>query len=333
MKRSRFYALIPTSAAFAFSLAFGTTATASGQLLQQQSPGLLEQDRPVATLATGTCSTKSLAFTFRTGNDDLRGGQDNLDIQIHYGDGSMQTAQNVNHGANWPNNSVKTVNVPLTHPVAPAQIKSFTLIHGAQGGFNPTLKLNAGAVPDPILSTVSGITSEDNWDMASMQVSAVVSGGNTPIADAGFNRFTGSKPSLDVNAHSGVGCPNPNSVTELEFIFKTGDDDLRGGNDNLNITVLGDNFSQVVTNANQSANWGNNSTHEVAMQLNKLITVQQLHQVLLDTTFGGGSGGDNWNMQSLQIIARVNGANQVIANQGFNRFTGPPGNHLQVTLK
>src|SRR3982751_5539836 len=71
------------------------------------------------TIAGPGCTVNQLQLSFRTANDDLRGGQNNLNVEVHFADGAMQVANNVNRGANWAKNSTNTVSVPLQHPVAP----------------------------------------------------------------------------------------------------------------------------------------------------------------------------------------------------------------------
>src|SRR5215472_4090913 len=158
--------------------------------------GMLINQRPstLLTSAADSCKVQQLMLTFRTGNDDLRGGKNNLNVEIHFADGSMQTASNVNRGANWPNNSLNSVEIPLKQPVAPNQIKTITLVHLAQGGYNPPSAGQAGlsATPlsGPILAgvyTAQGAQTEDNWTMADFQ--AFAEGLNKlsiPIASAGM---------------------------------------------------------------------------------------------------------------------------------------------------
>ena len=314
---------------------------ARGQLLQQQPPVLIQPNQPAGMLGqrpappvkiAGGCMAQDLKFTFRTGNDDLRGGNDNLDIEVHFADGTMQLASNVNKGNNWPNNSQNTVSVALKHPTMVTQIKGIKLIHGASGGITPSVGINAGGVPDPVLGTVQSIRTEDNWDLNDSQALAIVPHGAVPIASTGVYRFSGSKPSLDMTMSPNPGCADPGAVQKLHFVFRTGDDDLRGGSDNLNITIVGNGFNQQQDNVNQGQNWGNNSEHSVDISLNKQVTVDQLTQVQLYTTFHGGSGGDNWNMQSVQIFAISATASTPLVTQGFYRFTGPPGNQLRIQL-
>ena len=197
----------------------------------------------------------------------------------------------------------------------------------------------AGPALAPIYGA-QGARSEDNWDMAEFQASAVGSTtSGVPLASFGFHRFTGSAPNLLVPVRADVGCPDPNQVSKLSFVFQTGDDDLRGGNDNLNIAIrFTDGKMQVEKNVNQSARWPDGSTHGVAITLNQPVPREQIAEVILETTFAGGFNGDNWNMNSVQITAITGkGSNLPIASSGFHRFsadpTGPKARRLTIPVK
>ncbi len=303
------------------------TTAAAGAVTQASRAVLAPQRIPALNPA---CTVDQLELWIRTGNDDLRGGQNNLNVEVHFADGTMQVASNVNHGANWGNNSTNVVIVPLQHPVTPNQIKMIRLVHLAHGGFSPTVLPNA-----PEVGVLQGIKSEDNWDMAEFQAFGRGSGINVPIASFGYHRFTGSYPSLDINAQPGVGCPSGNQVSKISFTFSTGDDDLRGGNDNLNITIhFADGTTQFEPNVNHSARWPDGSTKGAEVLLTRSVTIDQITAITLSDTFTGGSGGDNWNMNSMRADAWVNGTYHTIAQYGFHRFSadwnGPKAKEITI---
>lgn len=266
------------------------------------------------------CSVSKLTLQFTTGSDDLRGGENNLDVQIHFADGPMQVIKNVNNGQTWAGHSFRTVSILLKQPVAAAQITQITLIHNASAGIH----FNGTAPPFPILPK-----SEDNWDMAQMKAIAVGTG-TAVIASAGPYRFTGSAPSLSVAVTPPASC-EAGDITQLRLTFFTGSDDLRGGNDNLNVIVHYRDGSpdQFEGNVNHNGGWGNNSRHDVSVFLSRTSAVDS---ITLQTTFTGGTNGDNWNMDSLEIAGFGIGVHQNLATAGFHRFTGPPGNSLTVPI-
>ena len=266
--------------ALVYLLVVASAASASAQL-QNGSVLLTPQPRTLLQGPANTCTIAMLNLRITTGKDDLRGGKNNLDVEVHFANGDMQTAPNVNRGENWPNDSVSTVAIQLNHPVPPDQIRQIRLVHSAQAGYNaPTTgqvvgaSTPVGAALAPVI-VAEGVQSEDNWDMTELQAFGLGKGSKVPIASFGFHRFTGGNPSLDINAHPAAGCPAGNQVTAISFTFKTSDDDLRGGKDNLNITVLfADGTSQSETNVNHSQNWPNGSTKGAEIQLNHAVDIK-----------------------------------------------------------
>ncbi len=242
----------------------------------------------------------------------------------------MQTVTNVNNGVGWAAHSINRPILHLKRSIALNQIKQIGLIHVAQGGFTPpsAQQMAEAALPvaGPLVTSgnaAEGVHTEDNWDMTEFQAFALANGENVPIASSGFHRFTGSNPSFDINTQPGATCATGNSVSKLSFTFVTADDDLRGGNDNLNITILfADNTSQAATNVNHSENWPNGSTKGAEVLLSRSVTIDQIRGLTLEDTFTGGGGGDNWNMASMQADACLaDGTCHTIAKSGFHRFS------------
>lgn len=112
-------------------------------------------------------------------------------------------------------------------------------------------------------------------------------------------------------------------VTTLVLEFQTGGDDLRGGNDNLNVSIYFRTARvQHETNVNAGRRWPNNFRKRIVVSLNQPVSLRSIRELKLSTTFRGGIGGDNWNMDSLKVRAIGNGVNKVIATAGPKRFTG-----------
>ncbi|NOT51815.1 MAG: RICIN domain-containing protein [Chitinophagaceae bacterium] len=72
-------------------------------------------------------SVRHLYAQFITGNDDLRGENDNVTITVQYTDGTSQVFSNVNNGARWIDESSQTVHLELNRSVRRADIRSFML--------------------------------------------------------------------------------------------------------------------------------------------------------------------------------------------------------------
>ncbi len=235
-----------------------------------------------------------LDLDIRTGADDMRGGNDNLSVIVTLMDGSSFSFPNVNLSQRWISNYNQVVELPLPRPIRTQDIYTITLSTSFGGG-------------------VAG----DNWDMAGARVFATPVR-TAPIANLSARRFTG-----DARSHTYVINRPIEQVTTLNFDFETGGDDLRGGNDNINITVVQkDGTTQTYSNINKSAKYSNNSRNTAQVVLTRPIRLNDLASIFISTTFGGGMGGDNWNMSSVTIRAQGSGINRQIARHGAVRFTG-----------
>ena len=244
-----------------------------------------------------------LVLTFVTGSDDLRGGS-TVDLTINSFDGTQQHYPNINLGARWLDNYTENAAIVLTRPVAPSQIRSIVLA-GATG-------------------FASGSMGGDNWDMNQVMVQTYALGARQqpPLKTAGPFRFTGDNKELEISMNAAPPA-TPGQVTQLLLRFQTGSDDLRGGNDNLNIDVhFADGTTQSNLNVNRGARWPDNTANTAAIVLNRAVPPAALKSLTLTTTFSGGTNGDNWNMNSLTVTAVGNGVNKQIGSYGFKRFTG-----------
>ena len=268
---------------------------------------VLPSNQALAGPCTGTgLIVSSLRFEFRTGKDDLRGGNNNLDVEVHFKNNTFQSAQNVNKGANWPNGSVNRVDIALNQPVRADQISEIHLVHDAQAGF---------------------LNSQDNWEMTQVRVLAIGQGKTENIANYGFNDFTGDNPELTVP----ISCaPAPGMVNALYFDVVTGSDDLKGdsfnalapGPDGNNLDVIvsfSNGYSEHAPNVNGGANWANNSEHKFFVYLSQPMDFTEIKSITLQTVLQR-FGTDKWNMDSVQVTAVGNGVNKLIATHGFYRF-------------
>jgi hypothetical protein len=241
-----------------------------------------------------------LLLDFRTGKDDLRGGNDNVDVTVNLNDGTQQIFRNVNLGAHWMRHHDEVVSLVLKRPVPPALIRSLV-----------------------ISTTFGGGMGGDNWDMSWLHVRAV--GGNindAEFAKASGHRFTGHDKQLVVPVSAPAPLP-AGSVDRLALTFRTGDDDLRGGNDNINVEItFQDGVTQLFENVNRSVRWADNTSRTVTLTLNRAVPPSKLKRIKLSTTFRGGMGGDNWNMRSVQVRAVGGPIDQVVASHGDKWFTG-----------
>lgn len=143
------------------------------------------------------CTVDSIRLRIATGGDDLRGGDDNFNLAIRFGDQGFQAAANVNHGAEWANNSIHTVGIKLNQAIPLNQIKSIGLALSHVAGANLTIDESWFSPAGPLAT----LKMQDNWDMAGLEVTAVGHGSGATIVRHGPKRFTGSDPVLNIRAN------------------------------------------------------------------------------------------------------------------------------------
>jgi hypothetical protein len=293
-------ALLVFSCGLAVNGVFGQASTSRGGTLTKPQ---------ATTILRGPCSADRLQLKIQTGPDDLRGRGNNLNIEVHFADGHIQFANNVNMDATWPAKSIETVNIPINPPVSPAAIRQIRLIHDAHAHFPYT---------------------EDGWDVREVNAYAMGNGQTTQIGRSyQLHHLTSSIAGFAIDTVPTSGCAAPQGqITELQFTFKTGDDDLRGAN-SLNLTVnFADGTKQFAPNINQSWQWPEGSTKIFTLLLHHPVLLNRIKSVTLQTQ----DPSDNWNLNSLQIDASGNGIAQSIGSQGFFRFGGSA-QPLTVTVK
>ena len=113
-------------------------------------------------------------------------------------------------------------------------------------------------------------------------------------------------------------------ATDLQIQIRTGGDDLRGGNDNANLIVLfTDGNIQTIRDINRGQRWKDHQTYSVRQSVTKPIG--EIRGIRLETTASGGHSGDNWNVDSVKVIATENGITRTLFDRNGNplfRFTG-----------
>jgi hypothetical protein len=262
-----------------------------------------------------------LVITCGTGNDDLRGGkQEVVNLTMNLKNGKQQEFLNINRGANWAANTTENAHVAVPAGVRKEDILSLVF-----------------------WTTFSGGLSGDNWDLQSVTVSGLQRDKSGQInmeeitRQTKPNRFTGknqpftiysnqqqvSSASLTTPATTPGPVTNPGAISTLHFQFTTGADDLRGGNDNLDILVVTKSGEQRQRNVNQGNSWKPNSRHHVDIKLNSPMPLESIREIKLMTSFQGGVGGDNWDLASCIITAStVENQKKTLGTLVLKRFTG-----------
>ncbi len=248
---------------------------------------------PITMAVAGKANKLELAF--KTGGDNLE-SRDDLDVTIQFRGGSTQIARGINGGQTWENGSTRLRTITLDQAVDPSDISKIVL----KAGYSISLD-------------------SDNWDMESVSIRAMGEGVDKLIATHGFFRFTGNENSLAIPISTAVA----GKANKLQLMFQTGGDDLRGDNDNLNVIIhFRGGQTQLAKDINGGKAWANGSMHVETITLNQAVDPSEIAEVDLQTTFTGGTGGDNWDMDSVIVKAIGEGVNEVILKGGPKRFTG-----------
>ena len=250
--------------------------------------------------ATTTATLTQAIIVIQTGGDDLRGGSnpgDNCNATLNFASGSKQTV-NLNQGGSWENGETHSAILALPSP-APrvSDITSVTITTHFGGGL-----------------------SGDNWNVdkvalvVSFPTGSTVSAPSVPVVHQWLNasgnplvRFTGHVHDQSENVPpQDVGKP----VSHLELIISTGNDDLRGGSnpgDNCNVILtLASGRTITLNNVNRGHSLNNWTTLPVSIPLPPGgLQGGDVKSVSLHTGFGGGIGGDNWNVQRIQLEATL----------------------------
>jgi hypothetical protein len=108
---------------------------------------------------------------------------------------------------------------------------------------------------------------------------------------------------------SPIDCGSGIHMTTLHFIIGAGEDDLRGGSDNVQLyaRLAGRSDWLLVPlhgGLNRSAHWANGSVHPVDVTIGGgacPLPPAYITGLRLQTTFGGGMGDDNWNLRSVHV--------------------------------
>jgi hypothetical protein len=231
-----------------------------------------------------------LEFAVTMGGDDLRGGRDNIDLMLITDDLVSRHYGNINRGERWAPDTSPRAYVVLDPPVALESITELDLT-----------------------ATVTGGIDGDHIDIDSIVITGRGGNGVWPVATVGPVRFTGTYRRVTIP----VGHPT------LLLTIATKDDDLRGGNDNLDIIVRRRAGRDLTfRNVNAGMRWADGSRHLVTLDLPDDTTAEDLRELVLRARVSGGWNGDNWTMDWLEGRLRIAGEDMLLFEHGYERFRG-----------
>jgi hypothetical protein len=296
-----------------------TTKTMKPQLLGDGSQGLFRFKggsfqpfsplrNPVPTAIRKRIIT-GLFLKVGTGTDDLRGGNspgDNVDAVVTVAGSGPVVFPNVNQNLTWPSNS-------------PTQLIELT------GNTIPPSTILGDITSLSIQTNLPGGSFGDNWDLTEVQL--VVGLGciqKTPpairslplaartgstIQDDGWPglcRETGQQHDCRVPIPAPPGIQTSDPIDSITVTVSTGHDDLRGsswGTDDANAVIGGQTFADI----NSMQSFPNGATRGVTLVPTLPMTVADVVKSGIDvsTQFGGGLGGDNWDIVGITVSAMI----------------------------
>jgi hypothetical protein len=255
-----------------------------------------------------------LNVEIKTADDDLRGGGSNADFFVLLKSSRTLSFNNINQSRNWPNNSTVKVNFDLPADVKPEDIAGFRI-----------------EKTDDATTTVT----KDNWNVGMLRirhtytVNGIASTYELYYALCGLcfrlKTFeTGTTVhSKSIQAFAPVKVYDNTNHATVRVIFRTGGDDLRGGDDdNLNLFFYIKNQREPVSffNVNAKRSWDKNSNNQFAKDFPQNVNFADIESVKLVHTGGSGMGADNWDLEQLTIYVAIAGREQLL----FNKTGSPP---------
>ncbi|MFY7841038.1 MAG: hypothetical protein ACOVP7_12225 [Lacibacter sp.] len=270
-----------------------------------------------------------ITATVATGADDLRGGRDNMSVRLKiYNSSFTINLDNMNKSVRWNNHSEYQVSIeiPNSSGLDINSISEVVVRHTGGSGNDADnwnlnrLKLVISKNKTPAEVQAAGLKSDDGIPNQRL----LVNKSGSPL-----HRFTGQSRE---KAFVTEGANNQAAVKNATLTIEagTGDDDLRGGSDNISIYIRFKNSTESVSllNVNNRENWPNNSVRVVSnkeLLRSYNININDIKEVELRHTGGSGMGADNWNLTKLKISITKEGRSRVLVDLVaplIHRFTG-----------
>ncbi|RZL48738.1 MAG: hypothetical protein EOP00_08470 [Pedobacter sp.] len=275
-------------------------------------------------------SDNKLDIDFKTGADNLemKPFQENVEVRIIIKNKADVILLNANKGQNWANNSIRRVTINLPADITLNELKELHVYRKQKLGGTPT-------------TTIFNIAEKDNWNVdkisttARLKVDGVIKSFKFPdfISPAGSSHplfrfvFEGGDGRTEGQIYKGVlsymapdiypRAAATNPLVKIETL--TGGDDLRGGNDNLNVLIrlkIRPVRNIAINNINGGQKWGNFTEKSFTKTITAApFTFDDIEDIVLRHTGGGGMGADNWYLDKLKISLTIEGETRVLVDQ------------------
>lgn len=284
-----------------------------------------------------------LDVDFKTGADNLemKPFQEGLEIRIIIQNRADIILLNANNNQTWPNNSIKRVSIPLPDDITVNEIKEIHVYRRQKLGGKPT-------------TTIFNIAEKDNWNVNKISCTARIktdgvmknfkfsyfmspSGSSNDLYRFTYEGGNGSTEGQMFKGNLSYRSPDifprggTNTATNPVFRIETltGGDDLRGGNDNLNILIrlrIRPVRNIALNNINNGEKWDNFTERTITRTITAApFTFDDIEDIVLRHTGGGGMAADNWYLDKLKITLTIAGETRVLIDKvdaPIHFFTG-----------
>ncbi|RZJ79657.1 MAG: hypothetical protein EOO47_10125 [Flavobacterium sp.] len=287
------------------------------------------------TVIVSAPSDNKIDIDFKTGADNLemKPFQENVEIRIIVRNKPDVILLNANKDQNWPNNSIKRVTVPLPADISIDELREIHVYRKEKRQGRPG-------------TTIFNVAEKDNWNLqkitstVKIKVNGVLktyrmadfispSGSQNPlfrfVYEGGDGRsegqvFKGFLSSFESSSSSNTSANASNAKPVLKIETLTGGDDLRGGNDNLNVLVrlkIRPVRNISLNNINGGQKWDNFTEKTTTKTITAPpFTFDDVEDIVLRHTGGSfGQGIDNWYLDKLKITLTIAGETRVLVDE------------------
>lgn len=290
-------------------------------------------------------ASNKIEIDIKTGNDNLepKSTQHNAEVRVILQGRGDVIKTNINEGKEWPNNSTHRITLALPADITIDDVKEVHIYRKRDG-----------------LQYVWQLGEKDNWNVDRVTVNASIvtdgknvrtkileTGATRPrvpgannltrplyrfIYEGGDNVTEGQFFKLKLAAetpNTPATTTNPEANASILAIFGTGGDDLRGGGDNVNIVIRFKSSKPAITisHANSNSKWDNFSEKSFRKVLPNTANLDfnDIKEVELRHTGGGGMGADNWYLDKFKLIITKDSETKTLVDKvmaPIHYFTG-----------
>lgn len=286
-------------------------------------------------------SDNKLDIDFKTGSDNLdpKDFMEGVKVTVKIKNKPNLIKENVNESREWPNNSIRRVSLSLPADINCQDIQEVIISRNIKGGSANNMTAIVG----------------DNWNLNKVTITSRIkidgilktgtmnfmspSGSSQPLyrfvyEDRDSDNKTGKILSLILNglcpSQNNASSTNSNANATLHCVFGTGGDNLEGGSgNNVNIKILFKNSTKTlsINNINDTAKWNNFTENTVTKTISNSadIDINNIKEVEMRHTGGGGMFADNWHVDKIKITITKNGQSKVLVDRvdaPIHMFTG-----------